>query len=113
MRDAARAAKRWVDLEALIWAAALAAVAIGDPNSDTHFTLFWPQWVFGVQSPGHGLGHSIGHLFRGDLQASLASHWLGAPAAAAIAWRAASLQARRMRGANRREQAAAKKRGRR
>lgn len=86
-----------VDFEALIWVVGLAIVAIGDPNSDTHFTLFWPQWVFGIQSPGYGLGHSIGYLFRGELQASLNSHILGAPVVAALLWRIATLQYRKLK----------------
>ena len=87
--------KSLVDFEALIWAVGLAIVAIGDPNSERHFTLFWPQWVFGIQSPGFGLGHSIGFLFRGDLQSSLNSHLLGAPVVAVLLWRIVTLQYRK------------------
>lgn len=89
--------RRYVDSEALIWALGLAALAAGDPTSDFHFTLFWPQWVFGIESPGRGLGHSIGYLFRGDFQSSLQTHWLGAPAVALLLWRIASLQIRKFR----------------
>ncbi len=84
--------RRLVDFEALIWLVGLAVVAIGDPSSERHFTLFWPQWVFGIQSPGFGLGHSIGYLFRGDIQSSLNSHLLGAPAVAVLLWRIGALQ---------------------
>ena len=84
--------KRLVDFEALIWVVGLAVVAIGDPNSERHFTLFWPQWVFGIQSPGFGLGHSIGYLFRGDIQGSLNSHLLGVPVVAVLLWRIVTLQ---------------------
>ena len=87
--------KSLVDFEAMIWAVGLAIVAIGDPNSERHFTLFWPQWVFGIQSPGFGLGHSIGFLFRGDLQSSLNSHLLGAPVVAVLLWRIVTLQYRK------------------
>ena len=89
--------RRWVDAEALIWALGLAALAAVDPASDFRFTLFWPEWVFGIESPGRGLGRSIGYLFRGDVQSSVQSHWLGAPVAAALTWRAASLQIRKIR----------------
>ena len=84
-----------VDFEALTWAVGLAIVAIGDPSSERHFTLFWPQWVFGIQSPGFGLGHSIGFLFRGDVQSSLNSHLLGAPVVAVLLWRIVTLQYRK------------------
>ena len=87
--------RRLVDFEALIWAVGLVIVALGDPNSERHFTLFWPQWVFGIQSPGFGLGHSIGYLFRGDLQSSLDSHLLGGPVVAVLLWRIITLQYRK------------------
>ena len=72
-------------------------LAASDPTSDFHFTLFWPQWVFGIQSPGHGLGHSIGYLFRGDLASSLDSHFLGLPAVVALTYRIINLQVRKLR----------------
>lgn len=87
--------RRLVDFEALIWTVGLAVVAIGDPSSERHFTLFWPQWVFGIQSPGFGLGHSIGYLFRGDIQSSLNSHLMGIPVVAVLLWRIATLQYRK------------------
>ena len=87
--------RRVIDFEALIWAVGLAIVAIGDPNSERHFTLFWPQWVFGIQSPGFGLGHSIGYLFRGELQSSLNSHLLGVPVVVVLIWRITTLQYRK------------------
>lgn len=89
-------ARSLIDFEALIWAVGLAIVAVGDPESERHFTLFWPQWVFGIQSPGFGLGHSIGYLFRGDLQSSLDSHILGAPVVAVLLWRIITLQYRKI-----------------
>ena len=49
---AGAAFRRTVDIEALMWAAGLLVLAASNPNSDFHFTLFWPQWVFGIQSPG-------------------------------------------------------------
>ena len=95
VRDGIRRIRRLIDLEALIWTLGLIVVAVGDPSSDTHFTLFWPQWVFGIESPGKGLGHSIGYLFRGDVNASLQSHWLGLPVVVILAHRIVSLQLRR------------------
>ena len=92
-----RKVKGLVDFEALIWTVGLSIVAIGNPESERHFTLFWPQWVFGIQSPGFGLGHSIGYLFRGDLQSSLNSHLLGVPAVAVLIWRIITLQYRKLK----------------
>lgn len=97
MPNAIAKIRRYVDSEALIWALGLVALAAGDPDSGFHFTLFWPQWVFGIESPGRGLGHSIGYLFRGDFQSSLQTHWLGAPAVALLTWRVATLQIRKFR----------------
>ena len=86
-----------IDPEALAWTVGLLAIAVSNPASDRHFTLFWPQWVFGIQSPGYGLGHSIGYLFRGDLASSLDSHWLGIPAVVALSYRIMNLQVRKTR----------------
>ena len=85
-------ARSLIDFEALIWAVGLVIVATSNPESERHFTLFWPQWVLGIQSPGFGLGHSIGYLFRGDLQSSLDSHILGVPVVAVLLWRIIALQ---------------------
>ena len=89
--------RKHLELEALIWASGLVVVALGNPESETHFNLFWPQWFFGIQSPGYGLGHSIGFLFRGDLQSSWNSHWLGVPVTVVLVHRIISLQVRKLR----------------
>ena len=89
--------RKYVNTEALFWAVGLAIVAIGNPESERHFTLFLPQWLFGIQSPGHGLGHSIGFLVRGDLQSSWDSHWFGIPTVIILLHRIVSLQWRRLR----------------
>ena len=101
--DKLQAIRRFIDLEALIWTLGLFVVAAGNPASETHFTLFWPQWVFGIESPGRGLGHSIGYLFRGDVHASLQTHWLGITVVAILAHRIASLQWRRWKSMENRE----------
>lgn len=80
-----------------MWAAGLLVLAVSSPSSDFHFTLFWPEWVFGIQSPGYGLGHSVAYLFRGDLANSLDSHLLGVPVVIALTYRIISLQVRKMR----------------
>lgn len=68
---------RYVDAEALVWAVALLVMRLSDPASQRHFTLFWPEWVFGIRSPGYNLGHSISYMLRGDPLSSFEAHWLG------------------------------------
>ena len=85
---------QYVDREAAIWAAALIVLALGNPNSEFHFTIFWPYYVWGIKSPGYGLGHSISYLFRGDVISAIESHILGIPAVAIILWRVATLEMR-------------------
>ena len=65
-----------------MWIVALTILAIGNPESDFHFTIFWPYYVWGIKSPGYGLGHSISYLFRGDIISSFQTHILGIPAVA-------------------------------
>ena len=101
--DKIQAIRRLIDFEALIWTLGLIVVAVGNPTSETHFTLFWPQWVFGIESPGRGLGHSIGYLFRGDVQASLQTHWLGLPVVIVLAHRIVTLQLRKWKSMGIRE----------
>ena len=88
---------QYVDREAAIWAAALIVLALGNPNSDFHFTIFWPYYVWGIKSPGFGLGHSISYLFRGDVISAIESHILGIPAVAIILWRVVTLEMRLFR----------------
>ena len=85
---------RYVDREAAIWVAALVVLALGNPNSDFHFTIFWPYYVWGIKSPGYGLGHSISYLFRGDVLSAIETHILGIPAVGIILWRIVTLQIR-------------------
>ncbi len=87
-----RSLLRFVDREAAIWVAALIVLALGNPESDFHFTIFWPYYVWGIKSPGFGLGHSISYLFRGDVISSFETHILGIPAVAIILWRITTLQ---------------------
>ena len=85
---------RYVDREAAIWVAALVVLALGNPNSDFHFTIFWPYYVWGIKSPGYGLGHSISYLFRGDVISAIETHILSIPAVAIISWRVVTLEMR-------------------
>lgn len=52
-------------------------MGVMDPNADQHFTVFLPDLLFDIKSPGYGLGHSISFLFRGDLYQSMEAHYLG------------------------------------
>ncbi len=83
---------RYVDREAAIWLIALIVLALGNPESDFHFTIFWPYYVWGIQSPGYGLGHSISYLFRGDVISAFETHILGIPTVAILLWRITTLQ---------------------
>ena len=85
---------RYIDREAVIWVSALVVLALGNPNSDFHFTIFWPYYVWGIKSPGFGLGHSISYLFRGDVISAIETHILGIPAVAIILWRVVTLEMR-------------------
>ena len=87
----------YVDREAAIWVLGLTVLALGNPESDFHFTLFWPYYVWDIQGPGYGLGHSISYLFRGDVVAAVQTHILSIPAVAIIAWRIFTLQSRIIR----------------
>ncbi len=88
---------RYVDREAAIWVVALVVLALGNPNSDFHFTIFWPYYVWGIKSPGFGLGHSISYLSRGDVISAIESHILGIPAVAIILWRILTLEMKRFK----------------
>ena len=84
----------YVDREAAIWVVALIVLALGNPESDFHFTIFWPYHVWGIKSPGFGLGHSISYLFRGDVVSAIETHILGIPTVSILVWRIATLQCR-------------------
>ena len=88
---------QFVEPEALIWLCALVALAASNPESDFHFTLFWPSWFFDIKSPGYGLGHSISWLFRGEISRSFDSHWLGIPTVIILSYRIVTLQIKRAR----------------
>ncbi len=85
---------RFVDREAGIWVVGLIVLSLGDPQSDFHFTIFWPYYLWDMKSPGYGLGHSISYLFRGDVMAAIETHILGIPAVAILAWRIVTLEYR-------------------
>ncbi len=67
----------YLDFEALFWITAIFLLAVSDPYSSAHYTLFLPSLLFDIQSPGYGLGHSIAHFFHGNIRASFDTHPLG------------------------------------
>ena len=83
--------------EALIWIGALLFLAFSNPESEFHFTIFWPSWFFDIKSPGYGLGHSISWLSRGEISRSLDSHWLGIPTVIILVHRIVTLQINKAR----------------
>ena len=95
--DRVRSLIRYVDSEAAIWVLALIIIALGNPESDFHFTIFWPYYVWGIKSPGYDLGHSISYLFRGDAISAIETHVLGIPTVAILVWRVATLQIRQFK----------------
>lgn len=76
-----------IEIEAVIWIFGLLAVALSDPLSDEHFTLFLPDLLFGIKSPGFNLGHSIAFLFRFEFSNSFSAHPLGIPAVLVLVFR--------------------------
>jgi len=73
--------------ELAFWTAALLALALANPGSQSHFTLC-PLKLLGFKwCPGCGLGHSISFLLHGDIQRSFHAHWLGVPALFLIVYR--------------------------
>ncbi|MFA8343998.1 MAG: DUF2752 domain-containing protein [Rhodothermaceae bacterium] len=80
-----------VEPEALIWLAGLTLLALSDPLSDEHFTLFLPDILFGIKSPGYNLGHSIAYLFRFEIANSFSAHPLGIPAFLILTYRIGKL----------------------
>lgn len=70
-------------LEALIWIAALTALALTDPAETCHSLC--PLHNLGIGwCPGCGLGHAISWFFRGELLRSFEAHPLGIPAVAIL-----------------------------
>ncbi len=76
-----------IEIEGVIWISALILLAFSDPYNEYHFTLFPPDLLFGIKSPGYGLGHSISFLFRFEFIKSFNSHPLGLFALAVLGWR--------------------------
>jgi len=78
-------------VEALFWAAALAALAAADPRGEGLVSLCVLKAVGWPFCPGCGLGHSVAYLFRGEPGLALAAHPLGPFAVVVLAGRVVTL----------------------
>ena len=67
--------KRYFELT--FWITAIFFLALMPPSVDPHYSLCVFKMAGIDFCPGCGLGHSISHLFHGNLQASFSSHPLG------------------------------------
>lgn len=82
---------RRLPLEAFVWTAALAALALTDPRAEGLLSLCVPKALGLPFCPGCGLGHSIAFLLNGEVGPALAAHPLGPFAAAVLAGRVIGL----------------------
>ena len=78
-------------VEALIWVLVLFILAFQNPYSSNHYTLFWPSLFWDIKSPGYNLGHAISFFFRGEIIASINTHYLGIPTVLLIIYRIISI----------------------
>ncbi|MFB6274450.1 MAG: DUF2752 domain-containing protein [Salinibacter sp.] len=81
---------RGVPLEAVFWAAALAAAASIDPQASGGVNLCLIEQL-GLPCPGDGLGTSIAHLVRGQWAASWAAHPLAGPVVGVLVYHIVTL----------------------
>jgi hypothetical protein len=91
MRQKIIAFIRSTNLEAVIWILGLSYLAILNPTTDHHFTICPIKNLGFSFCPGCGLGESISHLFRFELQESFFSHPLGIFALPILVYRIISL----------------------
>lgn len=82
---------RRIPLEAIVWTAGLAGLAILGPSLDGHITICVPSLLGFDGCWGCGLGRAIGYLFRGDFQASWNAHPLAIPAVVVLLYRITTL----------------------
>lgn len=81
---------RILPLEAVVWTAALVALAFTDPDAPARLRLCLLDHL-GVPCPGCGLGRSIAATLHGDLTAAFALHPLGPVAFLVLAARVVTL----------------------
>jgi len=67
--------RKYFELSA--WITALVALALMNPELNTHYSLCFFKFIGIKFCPGCGLGHSISFLLHGDLASSLSAHPLG------------------------------------
>lgn len=60
----------------MAWVIGLLLLAFMNPEQD-QATLCLFEWIGFTWCPGHGLGHSIAYLFRGEWYESFLAHPLG------------------------------------
>jgi hypothetical protein len=68
---------RMINLEALVWIAALLFLAFTHPDGSSHSSLCIFKDLGFKYCPGCGLGHSISYFLHGDVTRSLQTHPLG------------------------------------
>lgn len=90
-RTRARSALSRVPLEAVIWTAALVALAVTDPATEGLVSLCPFDALGFTFCPGCGLGHAIAYALQGDLAASVEAHPLGLVAVGILAGRIVTL----------------------
>ncbi len=73
--------------EWIAWVMGITLMAAMNPEiQQTSFCLF--EWIGVSWCPGHGLGHSIAYLFRGEWALAFQAHPLGPPAVPLLLYRA-------------------------
>jgi hypothetical protein len=77
--------------EALFWLAALLALGLSQPGSESHFSLCPLKAVGITVCPGCNIGHSITFFLHGDVHQSWNAHWLGIPAVLLLFFRSGIL----------------------
>ena len=84
-------------LEALIWIAALVALALYVPNAENHFTICPFHYLGFEHCLGCGLGRSISYFFHGDLLKSFETHPLGIVAVIILSFRIVELTSKHLK----------------
>lgn len=75
---------RRIPAEAWVWILGLVGVAVLAPTLENTVTFCIPNMLGVDWCPGCGLGRSIAHLARGDVQASFSAHPFAIPAVAIL-----------------------------
>lgn len=73
-----------IPAEAWFWIIGLIGVAVAAPTLENTVTICIPSMLGIDWCPGCGLGRSIGHLVRGEFEASFSAYPLALPAVALL-----------------------------